>query len=135
MNKFKRAWFIATAYFPRRLPKNEFEFLRFKDVLVEAYGVKDEPVSWHCVAGNIGSTPAVRLRRPWGELANTAKRLGINQLAQSYRAKAQKDLEERLKVLQEAEIERLKKEDATKLSKEEMDAIYSEEENAKPISN
>lgn len=135
MNKFTRAWYILTAYVHRPLPITEAEFLFFKDVMIEAYGVKDEPVSWHCIAGNIGSIKATKMRAPWGAIANTAKRLSVNKLAQSYRAKAQKDLEDRLKVLQEAEIERLKKEDATKLTKEEMAELYPEDTDAKPVSN
>lgn len=133
MKKLTRFWYIATAYVPRRLPKNEREFLFFRDVLIEAFDVKDEPVSWHCIAGAIGSVPAHKTTRSWGSLANVAKRLTINKLAQSYRAKAQKDLEEQLAKLQEKEMERLKAEDATKLTKEEFAALYPETPDAQSI--
>ncbi len=134
MNRFEKAWYKATAGFKRRLPTTEAEYLKFRDVML-LFGVKDEPVSWHTIAGHIGGIKSTLMHAPWRDFANAAKRLSVNKLAQSYRAKAQKDLEDRLKVLEEAEIERLKKEDATKLSKEEFDALYKDDTVAKPISN
>lgn len=133
MKKLTRAWYVATAYIPRRLPRTESEFLFFKDVLIEAFDVKDEPVSWHCIAGAIGAVPAHKTTRSWGAIANVAKRLTVNKLAQSYRAKAQRDLEEQLAKLQEKEMERLKDEDSKKLTKEEFEALYPETPDAQSI--
>lgn len=134
MNHFQRAWYKATAGYERKLPTTEAEFLFFRDVML-LLGVNDEPVSWHTIAGHIGSVKSTKMHAPWIDFANAAKRLSVNKLAQSYRAKAQKDLEERLAVLQEAEMERLKKEDAKVLSNAEMDEIYAADTNAKPVSN
>lgn len=101
-----RAFYLLTAYLPRRLPTNPDEYERFKLVLVGAFGVVDEPKTWITVAGHVRSVDAKRIRCPWGHIANAAKRLTVNELATADHKAAVRALHERLKGAVGAEIDR-----------------------------
>lgn len=88
-------WF--TAYVPRHLPRNESEFESLKYVLVNYYGIADNSKSWATVAGHLSSVPSHSLRRSYGFLANTAKRIVINEVIQKFRSIAIRELEQQLK--------------------------------------
>ncbi len=93
---FGKLYYWLTAYVPRRLPTTEAQYDRFKNVLVDCYGVPNEPQVWALVSGQIASTPAHKLRKSWGHIANAAKRLGINGLAQRHGAIARAVLTEKV---------------------------------------
>lgn len=108
MNGLVRAYYILTAYLPRRLPETNAQYERFLDVLKHAYDVRDEPMAWATVGGQIKSTEARRIRKPWGHIANAAKRLHINAVAHNLQIMAQNQLDAKLKEAAEREVERLK---------------------------
>lgn len=114
MNPISRAYYQLTAYIPRKLPGNEAEYLKMKHVMVDAYAVTDEAQSWATIAGHITSTPTNQLRRPWGWLANTAKRLHVNALAQSHRQKAVEENNAKLEKLFKVEADRIAAEEKAK---------------------
>lgn len=108
MNGFRRVYYRLTAYVPRRLPHTNAEYERFLAVLKDAYGVPDEPTAWATVGGQIKSTEARRLRKPWGHIANAAKRLQINATAHNLQIMAQAQLDAKLKEAVEREVDQLK---------------------------
>lgn len=101
----KKLWYLLTGWFPRRMPQSEADFLVMRSVLIEIFGVKDEPATWATISGQIGSSAPTTIRKPYNDLANAAKRLRINAIAQSFKMKAVKELEQQLaeRALKEAE--------------------------------
>lgn len=93
MEFFKRAYYLATAHLPRRLPSTMEDYMRIKHVFLEYYKVPDSPISWATVAGQVSSTPAHKIRKPWAHMANAAKRMSINNLSQQIRARAHDELQ------------------------------------------
>lgn len=110
----KKLFYRLTAYVPRKLPTTELEYAQFKDVLIGYYDVPDNPKSWMTVAGHICSTTPERLRKPWGNIANCAKRLDVNLLAMNHKMKATDDLNEQLKQKFEEESRRIEQEELDK---------------------
>lgn len=111
MNRFKRLYYKLTAYVPRRLPHTSPEYDRFLAVLKEAYDVPDEPAAWATVGGQIKSTKAHWLHKPWGFIANAAKRLYINAVANNLQIMAQAQLTAKLEDAVAREVERSKAEE------------------------
>ena len=114
----KKLYYKLTYFLPRPIPKTEYDYEKFKDILIQYFGVKNDPKSWMTVAGQITSTPSEKMYKSWGKIANCAKRLDINKLAHDHKTQAIKDLNELLKKAFEAEQERLKKEEDEKENKE-----------------
>lgn len=85
-----KLFYLLTAYLPRRLPTTPEQYERFKNVLIGCYGVPDTDISWITVAGQITSTPATQIRKSWGSIANAAKRVRINTLANAQSLEAKK---------------------------------------------
>lgn len=112
MNPIRKLYYHLTAYFPRRLPATPEAYLSFKSILIEAYHTPDEPQIWTLVAGHICSTDPARLRKPWGHIANAAKRLAINNLAMGHKHAALQELNQKLAGAIERECERMKQEEA-----------------------
>lgn len=88
MNPILWLWYYLTAYIPRRLPRNPDEYDRMKHALVDYFGLPNEPQVWALVAGQVTSRQAHKLRMPWGLIANAAKRIEINNVAQEDRKRA-----------------------------------------------
>lgn len=82
MNFFTKAYYKATGFVPRTFPQTPESYKKFKAILKDAYGVPDEPRAWMTVAGHVCSTPAAQMKRPWAEIANAAKRMNVNEIAQ-----------------------------------------------------
>ena len=105
MNALNKLYYLLTTYIPRKLPTTPLEYARFKDILVDAYGVQNDPIAWITVAGQVTSTQTNKLRKSYGAIANAAKRLEINKLASEHRseeyAALNKRLEEGMKELSE----------------------------------
>lgn len=109
-----KAYYVLTAYVPRKLPRTEEEFMFLRSILIGCYDVKDEAPTWMTVAGQITSTPGHKLRKPWGHIANSAKRLGVNKLAQSYRMAFEDALKKSLEDQTKVEVKRLEDEESTR---------------------
>lgn len=77
-----------------------------KKVLVEVYGVPNESPEMIMVMGQIVSLPASKIRKSWGELANAAKRLAINNIAMGYKNQEMQALNNKLQAAVEAHLER-----------------------------
>lgn len=78
MNALSRAFYVLTAYVPRKLPTNEKEYDKLLDVFEHAFGVPvDEPAAYVAIAGHIRSVPGTKIRAPWGNIANAAKRAAL----------------------------------------------------------
>lgn len=109
-----KLYYRLTAYVPRKIPSTPDEYQTLVHVLINAYGVPDDPKSWATVAGHLTSVPATKLRYPWGSLANAAKRLQTNALAQHQRMAATAVLREQqeaqIKAAIQAETDRVQKE-------------------------
>lgn len=128
MNPILKLFYHLTCYVPRRLPTTEDEYSRFKTVLVDAYGVPNEPNIWTMVAGQVTSTDPHRLRKPWGKIANACKRLAINELAMKHKYAALQELQARLEGAIKRESDRIQAEidnDPTKSQQPEADAVPS----------
>lgn len=112
----KKIYYHLTAYVPRKLPATEAEFLAFKDIMLKYYGLKDEPDTYAMMTGQIQSTPGHKIRKSYGHIANSVKRLGINGLAKCYRVAAQQEAEARAMKALEAQVEAYKKDQESKTS-------------------
>lgn len=86
------------------LPRSPDEFDQLKYILTEAYGVNDEPKSWVTVASHVSSHRSFSLRLGYGYLANSAKRLDMNEVAQAVKTEQFQIFKEKL----EAAVERVK---------------------------
>lgn len=106
----RKAFYQLTAYVPRRLPRTENEYQKLKNVLTGYYGVQNNPKVWITVASHITGTHAEKLRKPWGKIANCAKRLDINYLAQTHKLNAAEDMDRDLKAKMEEQVKRFKEE-------------------------
>src|ERR1700676_1799373 len=93
---FLALWYWLTALYPRRMPTTEAAYDRFKLILVQYFGVPNEPQVWVTVAGQITSAHAQSRRLAWGKIANAAKRLTINKIAQISTNAARKELDAKL---------------------------------------
>ena len=96
MNSISKLWYHLTAYLPRRLPDTPQKYERMKRVLIHAFGLPDDAPVWALVSGQISSQHPHKLRMAWGNIANAAKRIGINNLAQDQRKAAMNELQARL---------------------------------------
>lgn len=96
MNKMKKLYYHFTAYVPRKLPKNEAELIKIKDILIKVYGVKDEYSTYARFVGAITSTHGDSIRKSYGVIANNIKRVTINDLARSFVMSEHKKMEEKL---------------------------------------
>ncbi len=96
MNKLVKLYYQLTAYVPRSLPKNAEEFEKFRNVIINAYGVADDSKSWATICGHIASVPSYTLRKSYGKLANSAKRLIVNEIAHTFKAQAMNALKKQL---------------------------------------
>lgn len=126
MMKLTTLFYHLTAYLPRRLPRTEAEFLKFKDILLTHYGVEDAPQSYATIAGQIQSTPGHKLRKSYGDIANQCKRLKINALAQCYRVAANQQLRHDLEVKIGQAVETIKEEERSKLTEGSVDVSSPE---------
>src|SRR5690349_1330197 len=101
LSPLQKAWYVLTCYIPRRLPENQLQYDYFYKVCLEAYEVIDSPQARATIASQVGAVPGYRLRKAWGHIANQAKRLTINKIAQENKQAAiiqlQKELEEHMK--------------------------------------
>jgi len=113
MNFLLKTYFKLTAYLPRKLPTTPEEYARFKHMLLKYYDVADEPKTWATVAGQVTSTPHYSIRKSFGVIANTVKRLEINALAQQDRVLAFEAINARLVKDAEAYVAEEKAKEAT----------------------
>lgn len=93
-----KTWFWLTAYIPRPLPTNEEEYLNFQQDLIQYFGLEDNDHVWITVASQIHATPPTSLYRSYGKIANAAKRLKVNAIAQDQKLLAVGNLEHKLKL-------------------------------------
>lgn len=92
-----KAYYLLTAYIPRRLPRTVDEFYSLQYTLITYYGLEDREDVWLAVCGHITSTPATKLRKSYADLANPGKRLSINKIAQDQKQFYISELENKLK--------------------------------------
>lgn len=93
-----KTWFWLTAYIPRPLPTNEDEYENFQQDLIQYFGLEDNDHVWITVASQIHATPPTSLYRSYGKIANAAKRLKVNAIAQDQKLLAVGNLEHKLKL-------------------------------------
>lgn len=105
--KLLSLYYHLTAYVPRKLPTTEAELLAFRDILINHYGLKDEPQTYAVMCGQIQSTPGHKVRKSYGDIVNHVKRVKINALAQCYKIAATEELKAKMTALMEKENERL----------------------------
>lgn len=101
-----KVYYHLTAYVPRKLPTDQAEIVAFKETLQLYFGLDDRHDVWLTVYGQITSTPATKLRKSYGEIANAARRHSvINPLAQNQKIATIKALEGMLKEKLEEQTE------------------------------
>ena len=101
----KRLYYRLTAYWPRPLPTSPREFKHLLHVLHHYYDVPREPQALAVIAGVICSTQPTQVTKAWGHIANAAKRLKINKLANDLKLEAIAALESRLAELAKTQSE------------------------------
>jgi len=95
--KIVRTYYQITASLPRNLPTTDQEFEKMRKVLIENYGLTNDPAIWATICGHIGGTPKVELKRSYGYLAKAGKRVGVNALAYKQGQLAVNELQDKLK--------------------------------------
>lgn len=93
---FRQAFYTVTKYYPRPLPRTETEYLAMCHILMQFFGLEDDPSVWTTVSGQITSVPAVKMRKSYGSISNAAKRLRVNYIAHQHKLVAMKALEDRI---------------------------------------
>ncbi len=95
------AYYRLTAHYPRLLPRSEEEVNKLKTILVQHFGLKDEPQVWTAVFGQMCSVKPTSVRKPYSHYVNVARRLDINNIANGLKGleimKLQVKLQEKLK--------------------------------------
>lgn len=100
-----RFYYLATGFIPRDLPTNEIEYELLKYILVEYFDVPNTPATMAQIAGQIQGTPINSLKKSWSKIANAAKRVDINALAEKHKRQAFKDNNDQIEAkLKQAEI-------------------------------
>ncbi len=108
---FSKLYYLLTAYVPRKLPSDEWEYDDLKGILIKYFGLKqDDPKTWLTVAGHIQSTPTYKMTCSYGLLANVAKRLTVNKLAQEHKILETARLNALLQAKMEEEAKRMQEE-------------------------
>lgn len=125
---FITLYYKFTAYVPRRLPTDEAQWDSLRHVLRTYYGVPNTLEVWITVAGQITGTPTSRIRRSYGFLANTGKRLGINKVIHEEKQKMMKVYNDRLETLvkEQAALAKDEATDATATTTHEIDQADAE---------
>lgn len=115
MTALKGLYFQVTAWLPRRLPMNETEFDLMKYRFIQYFGLLDDPNTWMTVGGQITSTKPTSIRKSYGAMVNAAKRhMYVNPVAHHQKILAGKELERRIRALQE-QVDAKEKEGRTTL--------------------
>jgi hypothetical protein len=96
-----KAYYHVTAYIPRRLPRSLEDFMALKEILMKGYGLEDRPDVWFTVCGQMTSTSATSIRKPYAHYVNAAKRLETNRLARDGKIYFNKLNEDKIKELTE----------------------------------
>lgn len=129
MKKLERLYYRLTRKLPRLLPSNDLEYARLKDILAQAFDLRDEPAVWATVSGIVSSTPATKVRRPLSDMVNAAHRLDVNKAAQNDKLVQIKRLEVQL---QEA-TDRRSKEMQIEMDKREAELAANPEPQQKEV--
>lgn len=95
------AYYKLTVHMPRRLPEHPKDWARLKFILSNHFGVKDDPITWYCVASQVTGTPPDKIKITYASLVNRAKRLNVNELAQDQKIIAGHEITRRMKEVQE----------------------------------
>lgn len=93
---FIKAWYLATASYPRVMPKTDSQWYEMKEALVSAFGLKDEPKTWYTIASHLQGHERTSMRMSYRKLANVANRLIINDLCQDQKKIASKVINDKL---------------------------------------
>jgi hypothetical protein len=105
---YHKFFYRLTAWFPRLLPTTQTEIDQLKQILVQHFGLKDDPRVWCTVLGQICSVKPTSIRKPYSHLVNVAKRLDINKLANDLKMveieRLQVMLQEKLKEMADANV-------------------------------
>lgn len=107
-----KLFFFLTTYYPRKLPTNEGQWDKMREVLHTYYGVPDDLQVWATILGFIGSVPASTIRRSYGYFANVGKRTLINKAIKEEQRKTIEAYQELLKATTEATVKHLEKDEA-----------------------
>ncbi len=94
-------YYYLTAYVPRRIPRTLEEFMELKRILITYYGLEDRPDVWFTVCGQMTSTKATSIRKPYSDYVHSALRLETNRLARDAKIYFNNLNEERIKELTE----------------------------------
>ena len=92
MSTAKKLWYRLTAWYPRKLPRTATQYAGLKDVLRQAFGLRDEPATWATAAGQVSSTQANKARRPLTHIVNAVRRIDTNKCAAEDRQRAMDQL-------------------------------------------
>ncbi len=97
-------FYRLTSRIPRRLPQTKEEYEHLKYVLIQYFGLAEDPTTWYTMASEITGTPRHQLYRSYRGLANVGIRFAyVNAVAQDFKQLAgmeiQANLEKKAKEL------------------------------------
>lgn len=97
-----KLYYLLTAYVPRTLPKTQEDFEKMREIMVQHYGLEDDPKITYTLASQLMSGEPHSLRRSYGSMANAAKKLNIAKMVQDLKSLAIKEEQAKLKEKAEA---------------------------------
>lgn len=98
-------WYWLTAFYPRKMPSDARAYQDFKRILINHFGVPNEPQVWITVSGQITSAHPQTVRLAWGKIANAAKRLSIHKVTKDLTLNSRKELQAKLEAAARKQIE------------------------------
>lgn len=114
MNFLLTIYHRLTAYLPRPLPRNDIQYAKLKETLTLYYGLEDKPEIWAVIASQVQAQPCIGLRKAYGKMANEAKRLKINALAEEQKRLAYREIEAKLEAKAKEVAEELARQEQAK---------------------
>ncbi len=96
-----KLFYLLTAYLPRPLPKTKEEFEHMRQLMIKYYGLEDDPKVTYTLVSQLMTGAPFSLRRSYGMMANSAKKLRIAKLVHDLKEIAIEEETARLKALAE----------------------------------
>lgn len=130
MNIAAKLYYKTTAHLPRKLPESQAELVRLKFILSGAFSLEDKEQTWAAVLGQITSTPAHKMRKSYATLANAARRMTVNAIAQEEKMRMVNSLQARLQKAAEEMTAKMNEEEKNDQTSEIISQAHGEPQQA-----
>lgn len=126
------AYYYLTIALPRRLPRNMDEYSSMQVILLQYYGLKDDPMVWAIVADRVQSPKPTSIRISYRSIVNPTKRVFTNKVAQDFKLLAYAEINARLEAQAKETAEVMKREEQRKIEDQLTHAEPGSDNHIKP---